>query len=130
MKFFIDTAKLDEIREAHSLGLVDGVTTNPSLILKAVSQAAYAPLLAQTVSAHRGQHRGGAADLQRRRPGVQHPDRVLPIQCHCHLDQANQYQDNAGVENCFGNSVCEERLHDGGQYQHYGDHQSYCKSPE
>ena len=31
MKFFIDTAKLDEIREAHSLGLVDGVTTNPSL---------------------------------------------------------------------------------------------------
>lgn len=34
MKFFIDTAKLDEIREAHSLGLVDGVTTNPSLCAK------------------------------------------------------------------------------------------------
>ena len=34
MKFFIDTADVSEIREAHSLGLVDGVTTNPSLIAK------------------------------------------------------------------------------------------------
>ncbi|MEA1949721.1 MAG: fructose-6-phosphate aldolase [Thermodesulfobacteriota bacterium] len=34
MKFFIDTANVDEIREAHSMGMVDGVTTNPSLIAK------------------------------------------------------------------------------------------------
>jgi transaldolase len=34
MKFFIDTANLDEIREAYNLGLVDGVTTNPSLCAK------------------------------------------------------------------------------------------------
>ncbi|MEW6388697.1 MAG: fructose-6-phosphate aldolase [Thermodesulfobacteriota bacterium] len=34
MKFFIDTANLEEIREAHRLGLVDGVTTNPSLCAK------------------------------------------------------------------------------------------------
>ncbi len=34
MKFFIDTANLDEIREAHALGLLDGVTTNPSLLSK------------------------------------------------------------------------------------------------
>lgn len=34
MKFFIDTADIQEIREAHSLGLIDGVTTNPSLIAK------------------------------------------------------------------------------------------------
>lgn len=34
MKFFIDTANLDEIKEAHSLGILDGVTTNPSLIAK------------------------------------------------------------------------------------------------
>ena len=34
MKFFIDTADVREIREAHDLGLVDGVTTNPSLIAK------------------------------------------------------------------------------------------------
>ncbi len=34
MKFFIDTANLDEIREAASLGILDGVTTNPSLMAK------------------------------------------------------------------------------------------------
>lgn len=34
MKFFIDTANLDEIREAKELGLIDGVTTNPSLVSK------------------------------------------------------------------------------------------------
>ena len=34
MKFFIDTGAVAEIREAHSMGLVDGVTTNPSLIAK------------------------------------------------------------------------------------------------
>jgi len=34
MKFFIDTANLDEIRDAARLGIVDGVTTNPSLVAK------------------------------------------------------------------------------------------------
>jgi transaldolase len=34
MKFFIDTADVAEIRAAHEMGLVDGVTTNPSLIAK------------------------------------------------------------------------------------------------
>jgi transaldolase len=34
MKFFIDTANLDEIREAASYGLLDGVTTNPTLLSK------------------------------------------------------------------------------------------------
>lgn len=34
MKFFIDTADLDEIQEAHDLGVLDGVTTNPSLCAK------------------------------------------------------------------------------------------------
>ncbi|MDH5399586.1 MAG: fructose-6-phosphate aldolase [Cyclobacteriaceae bacterium] len=34
MKFFIDTANLDEIREAYDLGVLDGVTTNPSLMAK------------------------------------------------------------------------------------------------
>jgi transaldolase len=34
MKFFIDTANVDEIKEAHAMGMVDGVTTNPSLIAK------------------------------------------------------------------------------------------------
>jgi transaldolase len=34
MKFFIDTANLDEIREANDMGILDGVTTNPSLMAK------------------------------------------------------------------------------------------------
>ncbi|MCO6474114.1 MAG: fructose-6-phosphate aldolase [Melioribacteraceae bacterium] len=34
MKFFIDTANINEIKEAASLGMVDGVTTNPSLVSK------------------------------------------------------------------------------------------------
>lgn len=34
MKFFIDTANLAEIKEAHDMGILDGVTTNPSLMAK------------------------------------------------------------------------------------------------
>jgi len=61
------TSQLDQLK-AHTVVVADtgdfrqlgayaprDATTNPSLILKAVSQAAYAPLLAQTASAHRGQ---------------------------------------------------------------------------
>lgn len=43
MKFFIDTADLDEIREANAMGVLDGVTTNPSL-MKAASDKAGVPL--------------------------------------------------------------------------------------
>ncbi|HEX7072184.1 MAG TPA: transaldolase family protein, partial [Rhodothermales bacterium] len=35
MKFFVDTADLKEIQEANSMGVLDGVTTNPSLMKKA-----------------------------------------------------------------------------------------------
>ncbi len=34
MKFFVDTANLSQIQEAHDLGILDGVTTNPSLMAK------------------------------------------------------------------------------------------------
>lgn len=34
MKFFIDTANIEEIKEAHSMGIIDGVTTNPTLVAK------------------------------------------------------------------------------------------------
>ena len=34
MKFFIDTANLEQINEAQALGVLDGVTTNPSLMAK------------------------------------------------------------------------------------------------
>jgi len=34
MKFFVDTANLEQIKEAHAMGILDGVTTNPSLMAK------------------------------------------------------------------------------------------------
>jgi transaldolase len=34
MKFFVDTADIDQIKELHAYGMVDGVTTNPSIIAK------------------------------------------------------------------------------------------------
>lgn len=69
MKFFIDTANLDEIKEAHSLGILDGVTTNPSLIakegiknrsefeqhIKAICELVQAPVSAEVVSLEHGQ---------------------------------------------------------------------------
>ena len=39
MKFFIDTADLDEVKEAQDMGVLDGVTTNPSLMKKASEKA-------------------------------------------------------------------------------------------
>lgn len=60
MKFFIDTADVNEIREAASWGLVDGVTTNPSLIartgrpyadvLREICEAVDGPVSAEVVS--------------------------------------------------------------------------------
>lgn len=64
MKFFIDTANLNEIKEAHSIGILDGVTTNPSLIakegigtrqafeqhIKAICELIDAPVSAEAVS--------------------------------------------------------------------------------
>ncbi len=60
MKFFIDTANLDEIRKAKSLGILDGVTTNPTLlsreegdpieILKAICSEISGPVSAEVVS--------------------------------------------------------------------------------
>ncbi|MDZ4723281.1 MAG: fructose-6-phosphate aldolase [candidate division Zixibacteria bacterium] len=45
MKFFIDTASLDEIRKAEAMGMLDGVTTNPSLVVK--ESAPYREILAE-----------------------------------------------------------------------------------
>lgn len=60
MKFFLDTANIDEIREANATGLLDGVTTNPSLIKKAgrdffeviaeIANEVDGPVSAETVS--------------------------------------------------------------------------------
>jgi transaldolase len=43
MKFFIDTANVDEIREAADLGVLDGVTTNPSLLSKEIQRTSGDP---------------------------------------------------------------------------------------
>ncbi len=45
MKFFIDTANLDEIRKFKAMGLLDGVTTNPSLVAKEGKE--FRPLIAE-----------------------------------------------------------------------------------
>jgi len=60
MKFFIDTANIDEIKEAEALGILDGVTTNPSLvakegkdfltILKEITEIVDGPISAEVVS--------------------------------------------------------------------------------
>lgn len=60
MKFFIDTANLDEIREAASIGVLDGVTTNPTLlsrekgkptdIFKAICEIVDGPVSAEVVA--------------------------------------------------------------------------------
>ena len=60
MKFFIDTANLEEIKEAASIGILDGVTTNPTLIsrenqepktlLKKISDIVEGPVAAEVVS--------------------------------------------------------------------------------
>ena len=34
MKFFLDTANIDQIKEAKDMGMLDGVTTNPTLVSK------------------------------------------------------------------------------------------------
>lgn len=60
MKIFLDTANLDEIREAHSWGILDGVTTNPSLVAREgrdfidaiaeICELVQGPVSAETVS--------------------------------------------------------------------------------
>ncbi len=60
MKFFIDTANIDEIKEAASIGILDGVTTNPTLIareeghpteiLKQICQIVDGPISAEVVA--------------------------------------------------------------------------------
>ena len=60
MKFFIDTANLKEIREAASIGVLDGVTTNPTLlsreeghpndILKQICEIVDGPISAEVIS--------------------------------------------------------------------------------
>ena len=73
MKFFIDTANIDEIKEAKDLGMVDGVTTNPSLVakegkdfrglIKEICGIVAGPVSAEVVSLKAGEMVAEAEDL-------------------------------------------------------------------
>jgi transaldolase len=73
MKFFIDTANVDEIKEAQDLGMVDGVTTNPSLVakegkdfrglIKEICAAVSGPVSVEVVSLEAGKMVSEAQDL-------------------------------------------------------------------
>ena len=73
MKFFIDTANIDEIKEAQDLGMVDGVTTNPSLVakegkdfrglIKEICGIVAGPVSAEVVSLQAGEMVAEAEDL-------------------------------------------------------------------
>ena len=75
MKFFIDTANLDEIKEAASIGILDGVTTNPTLlakekgkgdfrtILKKICEVVNGPVSAEVVATEAEGMVGEAEDL-------------------------------------------------------------------
>ncbi len=54
MKFFLDTANLDEIREAAALGVLDGVTTNPTLLSKQVGGDDFKKILKQVCDVVKG----------------------------------------------------------------------------
>ena len=64
MKFFVDTADTAEIAELAETGLLDGVTTNPSLILQAVEKPQYRPLLDQAIAQHKGGSLAGSARVE------------------------------------------------------------------
>ena len=71
MKFFVDTAEIDAIRELNDLGMVDGVTTNPSLIKKSgrdilevtkeICDLVEGPVSAEVIATEAGQDDHGRA---------------------------------------------------------------------
>ena len=80
MKLFIDTANIDEIKEANSLGLIDGVTTNPTLIaregkefmhiVKEICQIVEGPISLEAVSTRSEDMLKEARDLAKIHPNV------------------------------------------------------------
>jgi transaldolase len=80
MKFFIDTADVREIREANELGLVDGVTTNPSLIAKSgrrfeevireITDIVDGPISAEVISLEHDGMVAEAAELVKIHPNI------------------------------------------------------------
>ena len=91
MRFFVDTADIAAIRELHELGMVDGVTTNPSLILKSgrniaevtreICELVEGPVSAEVVAAEvadRRVHRAVVVTMAMRRFAVANVRKRLP----------------------------------------------------
>jgi transaldolase len=80
MKFFIDTANLEQIREMQDLGIIDGVTTNPSLLakegadpieqLKKICQIVDGPVSAEVVGLKTDEMVSEARDLAKLAPNI------------------------------------------------------------
>jgi transaldolase len=80
MKFFIDTANIDEIREAASLGILDGVTTNPSLVaregkdfhgvLREIVTLVNGPISAEVTTTNKEEMLGQGRELARIHPNI------------------------------------------------------------
>ena len=80
MKFFIDTADMKEIKEAAAMGLVDGVTTNPSLVAKTgrkfkdvlfeICDVVKGPVSAEVISVHYDEMMREARELAALRPNI------------------------------------------------------------
>jgi transaldolase len=80
MKFFIDTADMKEIKEAAAMGLVDGVTTNPSLVAKTgrkfrevlleICDVVKGPISAEVISTHYDEIMREARELAGLRPNI------------------------------------------------------------
>ena len=80
MKFFIDTANTDEIREAASLGLLDGVTTNPTLVardgkdfhgvLREIVTLVNGPISAEVTTTNKEEMLGQGRELARIHPNI------------------------------------------------------------
>ncbi|UCF79010.1 MAG: fructose-6-phosphate aldolase [Candidatus Eiseniibacteriota bacterium] len=80
MKFFIDTASVKEIREAASMGILDGVTTNPSLlskeegdptaILKEICTLVDGPVSAEVIALHKDGMVKEAVELSKLHPNI------------------------------------------------------------
>ena len=80
MKFYLDTANVDEIKAAHDMGLLDGVTTNPSLVaqegrqfkplVEEICRITSGPVSAEVVSTQCGAMVEEAQDLRKIAPNV------------------------------------------------------------
>jgi transaldolase len=80
MKFFIDTADIGEIREAQAMGLIDGVTTNPSLVAKTgrkfrevledICDVVKGPVSAEVVSVEHDAIMKEARELSKLKPNI------------------------------------------------------------